>query len=171
MSSKVWIGTAVGVAAVAVVVATVSVQSAPPAGETVPSVAPLVPTSGTVKVYKSPTCGCCNEWVKHLRANGFTVETENVPTSAQLARIKADYGIDGSLTSCHTAVIDGYVIEGHVPADVIQKLLAERPNVAGLAVPGMPIGSPGMEGPNPQPYDIVTFGGEGGPTVYATKGQ
>jgi hypothetical protein len=111
-----------------------------------------------VRVYKSPTCGCCEKWVDHLRAEGFTVHTSDVP---DLAPIKQENGIAPELSACHTAFVGGYVVEGHVPASDIRRLLAERPKVAGLAVPGMPIGSPGMEGPNAAPYEVLSFGGQG----------
>ena len=119
----------------------------------------------TVQVYKSPTCGCCSAWVDHLQRAGYTVETHDEP---DLRPIKAQAGVQPELASCHTAIVDGYVIEGHVPADVIAKLLDERPNIVGLAVPGMPTGSPGMEGPNAQPYDVMAFDRAGAVTVYQT---
>ncbi len=112
-----------------------------------------------VTVYKTPTCGCCEGWVEHLEATGFQVKTVNVNN---LTDIKREHGVPTSLTSCHTGVVDGYVVEGHVPAEDVKRLLAERPaGVAGIAVGGMPIGSPGMEGPNPQPYEVIAFGPEG----------
>jgi hypothetical protein len=106
--------------------------------------------------------------VDHLQANGFTVEKKDV-SSARLHHIKTEYGVPESLFACHTGVIAGYVIEGHVPADLIVRLLQEKPAVRGLAVPGMPTGSPGMEGPHPQPYDIFTFDKEGKVRVYAHR--
>lgn len=112
-----------------------------------------------LKVYKSPSCGCCGAWVKHIEANGFEVEVFEME---DVAPVKAHYRVGPSLQSCHTAVIDGYVIEGHVPAADIQRLIRERPVARGLAVPGMPIGSPGMEqGNQKEPYDVVLFGDEG----------
>lgn len=109
-------------------------------------------------VYKSATCGCCTSWIEHLQQNGFSVEAQNVD---DLAAIKGRHGVSPDLASCHTAVIDGYVIEGHVPADDIKRLLSERPAVEGLAVPGMPLGSPGMEqGPRKDPYAVVSFDGD-----------
>lgn len=104
----------------------------------------------------------------HLQANDFDVETREV-TDAQLLEIKSRYGVPRSLEGCHTAVVEGYVIEGHVPADVILRLLEEKPEVVGLSVPGMPIGSPGMEGPNPQHYDVLTFDREGRAEVYERR--
>lgn len=111
------------------------------------------PSLPSVTVYKSPTCGCCSAWADHLRSNGFAVETVDVQ---DIDAVKQQYGIPPALQSCHTAVVDGYVVEGHVPADDVKRLLAERPDAAGLAVPGMPIGSPGMEqGDTVQPYDVI----------------
>jgi hypothetical protein len=104
----------------------------------------------------------------HLQSNGFKVDRRDV-SAAQLAEIKHKYGVPEKLQSCHTAVIQNYVIEGHVPADVITRVLKEKPPIRGLAVPGMPVGSPGMEGPKPEPYEILTFDGQGRITVYARR--
>ncbi len=120
----------------------------------------------TVLVYKTPTCGCCQKWVDHLDDAGFDVEVRNLTS---LAAIKNELGLPRQLASCHTAVVDGYVIEGHVPAVHVQRLLEERPAIKGIAVAGMPIGSPGMEGPNPQAYDVVAFDAEGSTSVYARE--
>jgi hypothetical protein len=111
-------------------------------------------------VHKDPNCGCCGAWVDHLRANGFDV---SVVETAQLNRIKARLGVPNDLASCHTAEIDGFIIEGHVPAESVRKLLSLRPSVRGLAVAGMPVGSPGMEveGTPPETYDVVAFGPSG----------
>jgi hypothetical protein len=117
-----------------------------------------------ITVYKSPTCGCCKEWVKHLQANGFSVTAKDVP---DVAPYKDAHGVPPTLASCHTAKVAGYVIEGHVPAADIQRLLKERPKVRGLAVPGMPVGSPGMEGLFTQRYDVLTFDQDGRTAVYA----
>jgi len=111
-----------------------------------------------VSVYKSPTCGCCGEWVKHLRANGFRVETHEV---VDVTPVRRRYGVPDHLASCHTALVGGYAIEGHVPASDIRRLLRERPRVRGLAVPGMVPGSPGMEQGPPQPYETLAFNGRG----------
>lgn len=118
----------------------------------------------TVTVYKSPTCGCCGKWEDHLRAHGFTVESK--PTE-DVQAVKATLGVPEPLRSCHTAVVGGYVIEGHAPADDIARLLRERPEIAGLAVPGMPLGSPGMEAPSPESYDVVAFDRNGETSVFA----
>ena len=121
----------------------------------------------TITVYKSPTCGCCVKWVDHLEAGGLAVEAIDVEN---LAWVKKEHGVPPQLASCHTALVDGYVIEGHVPVEDVLRLLEERPDVAGLAVPGMPIGSPGMEGPNPEPYDVLAFTSEGSTHSYASHG-
>ena len=125
------------------------------------------PQGPTVEVYKSPTCGCCANWVKHLQANGFATK---VTESDSLDEIKAKHGIPAAAQSCHTATVDGYVLEGHVPAADVRRLLKERPAVLGLAVPGMPIGSPGMEVPNvkPSPYNVVSFDRRGQLVVYSS---
>ena len=104
----------------------------------------------------------------HLRKGGFTVDARDVP---DVATVKRKHGVPAALESCHTALVDGFVIEGHVPADVIDQLLRERPKVAGLAVPGMPIGSPGMEAPgqNPQPYEVIAFDQRGSTRVYVRR--
>ena len=104
----------------------------------------------------------------HLQANGFKVQKRDV-FGKQFTAVKSKYGVPQRLYSCHTAVIDGYVIEGHVPADLIKRILKERPVIVGLAVPGMPVGSPGMEGPRPEPYEVFTFDKQGETTVYARR--
>lgn len=117
-----------------------------------------------IKVWKSPTCGCCRGWIAHLEANGFkaeVVETNNV------AEVKRQLHVPSALSSCHTAVVAGYVIEGHVPAAAIAQLLQARPTAIGLAVPGMPIGSPGMEGGRPETYDVLLFGPGEPPSRFA----
>lgn len=117
-------------------------------------------------VYKSPTCGCCNGWVDHMREAGYTVETVDIPQYADLQAVKRERGVPGDLGACHTGVVEGYTIEGHVPAESVERLLRERPDIKGLAVPGMPIGSPGMEGPNPQPYEVIAFTEDGERSVF-----
>lgn len=118
-----------------------------------------------IVVYKDAGCGCCEGWVEHLQAAGFEVDARNV---VDLMSIKRDAGVSAANSACHTALIDGYVVEGHVPADVIKRLLAERPDIAGIAVPGMPTGSPGMEGAGAKPYDVLAFDRQGRNTVYTT---
>jgi hypothetical protein len=124
-------------------------------------------TLPTVVVYKTATCGCCSGWVEHMRAAGFTVDARDLPSNTELMRVKVDADVPGAMATCHTALVDGYVVEGHVPADQVKRLLAERPEVAGIAVPGMPIGSPGMEGPGAQPYRVHSFDRQGGSAVFA----
>ena len=121
-----------------------------------------------VTVYKSPTCGCCTEWVAHLRRHGFRVKTEDV---ADLQPVKARHGVPAELQSCHTALVAGYVVEGHVPADLVERLLRARPKVVGVAVPGMPVGSPGMEVPGrpADSYQVLTFDRSGKTGVFATR--
>jgi len=120
----------------------------------------------TITVYKSPTCGCCAKWVDHVEEHGFKVVVHD---TNELTRVKAMAGVPARLSSCHTAIVDGYVIEGHVPADLIRRLLEERPEVVGLAVPGMPMGSPGMEGPYKDAYDVLAFRRDGTTEVYASR--
>jgi hypothetical protein len=107
-----------------------------------------------VTVYKSPACGCCGEWVKHMQASGFRVETREV---ADVTPIRRKYGVPDELSSCHTAIVAGYAIEGHVPAADIKRLLREKTKATGLAVPGMVAGSPGMEQGQPKPYATLVF--------------
>ncbi|HYF61472.1 MAG TPA: DUF411 domain-containing protein [Herpetosiphonaceae bacterium] len=118
-------------------------------------------------VYKSPTCSCCKDWNTHVMAYGFPVSVKEVD---DVGAIKDRYAVPAALRSCHTAIVDGYVIEGHVPAADIERLLRERPAIAGLAVAGMPIGSPGMEVPGAQPvaYDVIAFDAAGGTSVFAS---
>jgi len=114
-------------------------------------------------VYKSPACGCCESWIEHLREAGFDVEVED---TNDLAAVKAEQGVPASLSSCHTAVAGGYVFEGHIPVEDIVAFLEETPDARGLAVPGMPIGSPGMEqGDRVDPFDVILFD-ESGTRVY-----
>jgi len=116
-----------------------------------------------IEVYKSATCGCCEEWVKHLRQNGFTVNPHDV---ANPSDYREKYGIPDELGSCHTALVQGYAIEGHVPAAEIRRLLAEKPKARGLAVPSMPMGAPGMEGRMHMPYDVLLMRRDGSRSTY-----
>ena len=118
-----------------------------------------------IMVYKSPTCGCCNKWVKHLESQGFKVKTKNV---RNLVPIKDEHGVQRQFQSCHTAKIGNYFIEGHVPAKDIKKLLKDKPDIKGLAVPGMPMGSPGMEGPRQDRYDVIAVGNNNEATVFSS---
>jgi len=106
-------------------------------------------------VYKSPTCGCCGDWIDHVEAAGFRVAVQNMP---DVVPVKARFGVPQALWSCHTALVGDYVVEGHVPAGDIARMLSEAPQITGIAVPGMPAGSPGMEVPGySQPYDVFAF--------------
>jgi hypothetical protein len=124
----------------------------------------LAQAATLVEVYKSPYCGCCEEWVQHLRKNGFEVKTHDV-TDVPAARKKL--GMPERLGSCHTAKVGGYLVEGHVPAADIQRMLKEKPKAIGIAVPGMPQGSPGMETSTPQPYDTLLVQPDGSTRVFA----
>jgi hypothetical protein len=119
-----------------------------------------------VVVYKSPTCGCCDKWVEHMESAGFTVDVEN---QRDLAPIKRELGVPRRMQSCHTAKVGDYIVEGHVPADVVQRMLEEKPNIRGLAVPGMPMGSPGMEGPRKDPYNVIAIDHDGRLQVYERR--
>ena len=119
-----------------------------------------------VEVWKSPTCGCCKDWIAHMEANGFQVKSFDTGNTAMRGRL----GVAEQYGACHTARVGGYVVEGHVPAADIHRLLAERPRALGLAVPGMPIGSPGMDGPaykgQRDPYDVLLLQAGGGHRVF-----
>ena len=131
------------------------------------SARPRPPAVTAMEVYRSPTCGCCGKWVDHVKAAGFSPAVHQVD---DVSPVKTKGGVPGDLQSCHTALIGGYVIEGHVPADVIQQLLTKKPNIAGVAVPGMPVGSPGMEqGPRKDPYEVIAFTKDGKRSVYAKR--
>lgn len=120
-------------------------------------------------VYKSPTCGCCTKWIEHLQQHGFSVKAHDVES---VVPYKKQHGVLPELGSCHTAIIDGYVIEGHVPAADIKRLLKQRPKVTGLAVPAMPVGSPGMEmGKRKDPYNVLSFKREGSIRVFSKYNQ
>ena len=117
-----------------------------------------------ITVYKSPTCGCCTKWIKHLEHNGFVVEALN---SRDMSAVKRQMGITRQIQSCHTGEVDGYFIEGHVPADDIKRLLKEKPKAVGLTVPGMPMGSPGMEGHRKDAYSVLLISKDGHREVYS----
>jgi hypothetical protein len=119
----------------------------------------------SIHVYKSPTCGCCTDWIKHLEDNGFEVDVSDVDN---VTPVKIEAGLTPVLASCHTAFINDYVIEGHVPADDIKRLLSQAPQARGLSVPGMPAGSPGMEmGDRKDPYQVLLFNANGQTRVFA----
>lgn len=121
----------------------------------------------TIEVWKTATCGCCKAWIEHVEQNGFSAKSKDV-AAGQLANIKAQAGLSPDLQSCHTAKVGGYVIEGHVPASDIRRLLSERPDAIGLTVPGMPIGSPGMEaGDEKVPYEVLLVRRDGSTEVFS----
>jgi hypothetical protein len=153
----------------ALVAACGSADAAPDASAAGASLAgaPATQQLPSVLVYKTATCGCCRGWVEHMRQAGFVVDARDLPGNVELMQVKVDAGVPVDMATCHTALIDGYVVEGHVPADQVKRLLAERPPVAGIATPGMPIGSPGMEGANPQPYEVLAWGRDGSRSVFA----
>ena len=124
------------------------------------------PASPLIEVFKTPTCGCCSQWVEHMRKNGFTVRTTDLN---DLTEIKKSRGVPSQVQSCHTAVVSGYVVEGHVPAADVHRMLKEKSAIAGIAVGGMPIGSPGMESPyvKPEPFDVMSFDKSGATRVFA----
>ena len=153
-------------AAIMLALACTNKEARSAAAESGPAQAVSSSVGPAIKVYKDPNCGCCNNWVEHLKEHGFAVETMDMP---DLSLLKQKHGIREELQSCHTAVVGDYAIEGHVPADLIHKLLKEKPPVAGLAVPGMPIGSPGMEGAISERYAVLTFDKAGKTTVYAER--
>lgn len=127
---------------------------------------PAVHASGEeVVVYKDPNCGCCGKWAEHMRSAGFSVK--QIATS-NMDEVKREAGVPKALGSCHTAKVGGYVVEGHVPAADVRRLLSEKPKVSGIAAPGMPLGSPGMEGPYPaDKYNVVSFAADGRTEVFA----
>jgi hypothetical protein len=126
----------------------------------------LAADDNDLEVWKSLTCGCCTAWVTHMRTNGFRPTVHDV---ADVTPCKRRAGVPASLESCHTALVGGYAVAGHVPADLVRRMLKERPAIVGLAVPGMPMGSPGMEGPRKDPYDDLTFAKNGRTSVYAKR--
>ena len=129
--------------------------------------APAALAANAFDVYRDPSCGCCGAWVDYMRAQGYTV---TVHQDQPMAAVTARFGVPPGAVSCHTAVIEGYVVEGHVPVEDIRRLLAERPDAIGIAAPGMPMGSPGMEMGAPERYDVVLIGRDGSTRVYATHG-
>jgi hypothetical protein len=128
------------------------------------------PARPKMEVFKTSTCGCCSKWIDHMKAARFDVRFVDMP-QAELDKVKARYGVPTGASSCHTALIGGYVVEGHVPASDVKRLLTERPAFVGLAVPAMPAGSPGMEVPGiiPPPYNVVSFDKQGRVRVFSTQ--
>lgn len=137
------------------------------AGRPAPLAAPSA-AAPLMQVYKSPTCGCCKAWVDKMKSAGFEVRVTDLDEAA-LQDLKAKRGVSDNLQSCHTAVVNGYVVEGHVPAEDIHRLLKEKPAIVGIAAPGMPRGSPGMEVPGgaKDAYQVLTFTRAGKTTVFA----
>jgi hypothetical protein len=167
MRTKLLVGVSAALTATAVAAAMTIGRGA---GDEAPTGVPVANSAGPeITVYKGSTCGCCNAWIDHMKAHGFRVTAVDVDAVSELMQIKARHGITPSLASCHTALVGDYVIEGHVPADLVTRLLAEQPAIEGLAVPGMPMGSPGMEGPRKDPYDVLAFDAQGRTTVYAER--
>ena len=126
--------------------------------------ATALPASPLLTVYKDPDCGCCKSWVEYMRKHGFRVDAKD---TRDMDQVKVNLGVPQSLVSCHTALVGGYIIEGHVPAADIERLLKQKPKIAGLAVPGMPVGSPGMEGSPPVHYQVIAFERSGKTHVFA----
>jgi len=127
--------------------------------------------AAAMTVYKTAACGCCEDWVAHVRAAGHDVTVHDV-SRAELVERKRELGVDSGLAACHTAVVEGYVVEGHVPASDIERMLRKRPDFAGIAVPGMPVGSPGMEyGDRRDPYNVIAFRADGAMKVFARHGR
>jgi len=157
LTRRTWLGVAFGGAATVLLGQRLS-------GRTVHSASRL--SDPEITVYASPSCGCCHKWVKHLEYNAFKVAVEKVD---DVAPYKRKLGVPEKLWSCHTAVIGRYAIEGHVPVDLIERMLIERPAIVGLAVPGMPNGAPGMEGPIANRYNVIAFKANGETAVYATR--
>ncbi|HST08110.1 MAG TPA: DUF411 domain-containing protein [Gemmatimonadaceae bacterium] len=145
---------AVTTALATLVLTTAAVRTAPPDA-----------AKPTITVYKDPSCGCCRNWIEHLIKHGYRVDAKDTPN---MAEVKHTLGVPDGITACHTAVVNGYLIEGHVPAADIDRLLAKKPKIAGLAVPGMPMGSLGMEGPRTQHYQVLSFDKTGKAGVFAS---
>ena len=149
--------------------ARLSATAAALAAPAVWATSPLKPTA--VEVWKDPQCGCCQDWVKHMQANGFTVTVHDTGNNAVRARL----GLPQKLGSCHTALVGGYVLEGHVPASDVRTLLSQKPKALGLAVPGMPVGSPGMDGPEygerRDPFDVLLVAHDGGTRVFSSHNK
>lgn len=127
--------------------------------------------AASMTVYKTATCGCCKDWVAHVRAAGHDVTVQDMSRAALVER-KRELGLDSGLAACHTATVEGYVVEGHVPASDIERMLRERPDIVGIAVPGMPVGSPGMDyGDRRDPYNVIAFRADGAMKVFARYGR
>jgi hypothetical protein len=154
MNRRSWLASAAGAAALAIV------------GDADRLVASIAAPKPRIVVHKDPGCGCCAKWVTYLKTQGFEV---TVRDTADVAAVKKRYGVPTAAASCHTGLVGGYVVEGHVPADLIQRMLKEKPKAVGIAVPGMPTGSPGMEGSPKMPYDVLLIEQSGATRVYARR--
>ena len=133
---------------------------------TLGGISTAVAADDEVVMYKDPNCGCCGKWAEHMREHGFKVR--EVATT-EMGQVKGEAGVPQALGSCHTAMVGGYVVEGHVPAADVRRMLTEKPAIAGISAPGMPMGSPGMEGPYPADrYDVVSFDAQGRTAVFAS---
>ena len=128
--------------------------------------AAALPPATRITVYKDPQCGCCTNWNAAMRKAGFEIDVRDTPN---ISAVKSSLGVPDALASCHTGVVAGYLFEGHVPPDLVQKVLRERPALVGLFVPGMPSGSPGMESASPERYDVIALGRDRKQSVYATR--
>lgn len=154
-----WLGLSLSALAIGAVLLAIQLRPKPITDAVETAIAP-----DTIVVYKHPTCGCCNKWIAHLEQAGFKVVAHD---EAQMSLVKTRLGVPAEMASCHTAEVNGYVIEGHVPAEDIRKLLGTRPKAKGLAVPGMPMGSPGMEiGEQRDDYDVFLMTDESPPVVF-----
>jgi hypothetical protein len=132
---------------------------------TAPSLLRALAAPLKMTVYKSPTCGCCKEWVTYMQGQGFETDVKEMN---DLADIKRSFGVPAKLESCHTAFVGGYVVEGHVPADLVKRILAERPKIVGLSAPGMPADAPGM-GTGKTPYDVIAWDKAGKTSIFAKR--
>jgi hypothetical protein len=159
MTKRVFRFVALGAALIAVSLTTAAARNP------VAAVSKAAAKKPTITVYKDPNCGCCKAWIAHLQKAGYTVDAKDSPN---MGEIKRSLGVPEALTSCHTAVVNGYLIEGHVSPEEIDRLLAQKPTIAGLAVPGMPMGSPGMDGGAKQHYQVLSFDKAGKTKVFAS---
>lgn len=168
MVTGVGVGAALAVAGVGALLVNRSAEAGDTGAAAAVAATEVRGTGETIVVYRSPTCGCCKAWEDHMRAAGYTVESHEV---ADVTPTKNEHGVPMPLRSCHTALVDGYVFEGHVPAEDVARVLAERPEIDGLAVPGMPPGSPGMDVPGREndPFEVFAFRDGGAAEVWATR--
>ncbi len=169
MVTGVGLGTALLVAGVGAMLVNRSAEAVDTSAPSAAVAEPGIRGNGeTIVVYRSPTCGCCKAWEDHMRAAGYTIESHEM---MDVTPAKNEHGVPAPLRSCHTATVDGYVFEGHVPAEDVARVLAERPDINGLAVPGMPPGSPGMDVPGraDEPFEVFSFRDAGAAEVWATR--